>query len=216
MDLIKIMSKHDMFIGCDEATLKGYLSDIQCDVKNYGNKEIVHLEGEVCQTLDLIIKGSVVVEQLDEEGNVLQIVQFKGGDSIGGNLLFGSVDTYPMTITSKKMVQIIHIGKADVLKLSMRSERFLKAFLKSISDKSIILTHKIKSISHTGIRDRIMAYLDYESTVQGSKTIKLTYSKKELAERFGVQRTSLSRELQKMRNEGLIEFDRTTITLMVD
>ncbi|NCB72673.1 MAG: helix-turn-helix domain-containing protein, partial [Clostridia bacterium] len=41
-------------------------------------------------------------------------------------------------------------------------------------------------------------------------------SKKELAENFGIQRTSLSRELNKMRKDNLIEFDSASITILDD
>ncbi|NLZ83309.1 MAG: winged helix-turn-helix domain-containing protein, partial [Clostridiales bacterium] len=44
--------------------------------------------------------------------------------------------------------------------------------------------------------------------------IKLNMTKKALAERIGVQRTSLSRELAKMRAEGLILFDKDAITIL--
>lgn len=216
MDIVKILSNSDLFHEHNESDVRKLMSDISCVVKTFGRKEMIHHEGELCKGLELILFGTVVVEKYDVEGNVFQVVKFKSGDSIGGNLLYGSVDSYPMTITAENEVQILFISKEDVLKLAMRSETFLKAFLKSVSDKSIILTGKIKSISHTGIRDRIKAYLAYEYAVQGSDTIKLTYSKKELAERFGVQRTSLSRELQKMKSEGLIDFDRKTITINYD
>ena len=41
----------------------------------------------------------------------------------------------------------------------------------------------------------------------------LTVSKKSLAEIIGVQRTSLSRKLQKMKRDGLIEYDTKSISI---
>jgi len=38
-------------------------------------------------------------------------------------------------------------------------------------------------------------------------------TKKELAERLGIQRTSLSRELNKMKKDGLIDYDAHSITI---
>jgi DNA-binding transcriptional regulator GbsR (MarR family) len=40
-------------------------------------------------------------------------------------------------------------------------------------------------------------------------------TKTEMAENFGIQRTSLSRELRKMKQAGLVEYDSETITLMI-
>jgi len=57
------------------------------------------------------------------------------------------------------------------------------------------------------IRQSIIDFLLYEHHVQESTKIKLNMTKKELAEKIGAQRTSLSRELTKMRNDGLIDFN---------
>ena len=64
------------------------------------------------------------------------------------------------------------------------------------------------------IRESIISYLNFEAKKQNSSIIKLSMTKKALAERIGVQRTSLSRELAKMREDGLIEFNSVSITLL--
>jgi CRP-like cAMP-binding protein len=64
------------------------------------------------------------------------------------------------------------------------------------------------------IRQSIMTYLRRQSQLQKRQRIRLTLSKKALAEMFGISRTSLSRELGRMRDEGLIDFDQKTITIL--
>lgn len=83
-----------------------------------------------------------------------------------------------------------------------------------ISDNAFIVSGKIKYYANKTLREKIMNYLDYECKKQNSNHIKLSITKKALAERMGVARTSLSRELDKMRKEGIIAFDRETITLL--
>ena len=58
-----------------------------------------------------------------------------------------------------------------------------------------------------------MDFLILESNRQNSKKITLSISKKELADRFGIERPSLQRELSKMRDEGIIQYDARSITL---
>lgn len=76
------------------------------------------------------------------------------------------------------------------------------------------MSDKIKTLSLKSIRQCIIDSLIYESYAQKCNTIKLELTKKELAEKFGVQRPSLSRELNKMRKEGLIEYDAYSITIL--
>ncbi|MGK0466446.1 MAG: CRP-like cAMP-binding protein [Clostridium sp.] len=119
-----------------------------------------------------------------------------------------------MTVIAKTDAIILHIKKDLIIKLCQINVVFLNNFLQSISDKTLILTDKVKSLSMKTIRQCIIDFLIYESFSQSSNTIKLQYTKKELAEKFGIQRPSLSRELNKMRKDGLIEYDAHSITII--
>ena len=116
-----------------------------------------------------------------------------------------------MTIIAKSDSTMLHIKKEVILELSMINKNFLLMLLQYLSDRSVLLTDKIKLISGKSIRQLILDFLTFEYHIQGSNKIKLIMTKKELAERFGIQRTSLSRELQKMRKEGLIDYNRDYI-----
>ncbi|NLY53922.1 MAG: Crp/Fnr family transcriptional regulator [Firmicutes bacterium] len=169
---------------------------------------IVYLQNERCNTLDLILQGNLVVQNSDEEGNVLTMSEFGAGDIIGVNLLFSQRNYYPMVITAKAKTTVLHLPKACVTKLCMSNEFFLQRLLQYLSDRSVFLTDKIKLIATKTIRQLITEFLIHEYHQQGSTEIKLVMTKKELAERFGISRTSLSRELQKMRQDGLLTYDR--------
>jgi CRP-like cAMP-binding protein len=133
---------------------------------------------------------------------------------IGGNLIFSATPYYPMTISASEASTIFRISKNTVFELCMINRTFLKAYLEDISNHSLLLGDKIKHAIKRSIRESLSAYLLQESLVQKSRTIKLRITKKALADRFGVQRTSISRELQKMKNDGLIDYDSKTITLI--
>jgi len=182
-------------------------------ISKYNKGSIIHFESEKCNYWDIILKGQVFVQKIDEKGNVLTITEFKVGDNIGGNLLFSNYPYYPMSVVAKLDTEILHIDKDFVLNLCQISQNFLIEFLKCISDKTTVLTSKIKSLSMKSIRESVIEFLNYEYYIQKSKEIKLNMTKKELAERLGVQRTSLSRELNKMKKDGLIDYNAHSITI---
>lgn len=182
-------------------------------IEEYKKNSIIHLQNEKCSTLDIILKGIVVVQKIDVNGNILTISTFTTGDVIGGNLIFSRNFAYPMTILSKSQCTVLHVDKDLILELCQKNKTFLIKFLESISDKTLILTDKIKSISLKTIRQCIVEFLTYEYYHQKSNVIKLEMTKKELSERIGIQRPSLSRELNKMRQDGLVEYDRNFITI---
>lgn len=182
-------------------------------IKTYDKGEIVHLQNEVSESLDIILEGELSVQKIGQEGNILKVVVFTGGDMLGANLLFASSNFYPMTIVADRKTVVLHIPKELILELSAKNIQFMDALLTVVADKALVLTNTIDGIALKTIRERINDFLQYESHIQKSNVIKLTMSKKDLAQRMGIQRSSLSRELNKMRKDGLVEYDSKTITL---
>ncbi len=210
LDILKLTGLFDEFSAKELLNLFKTHNYI---ISKYNKGNIIHFESEKCNYWDIILKGHVFVQKIDEKGNVLTITEFKVGDSIGGNLLFSRYPYYPMSVVAKSDAEILHIDKDFVLQLCQTSQDFLIQFLTCISDKTAILTSKIKSISMKSIRESIIEFLNYEYYSQKSKEIKLNMTKKELAERLGIQRTSLSRELNKMKKDGLIDYNTHSITI---
>jgi len=179
----------------------------------YAKGSIVHLQNELCDALEVILEGVVVVQSIDEHGNVLTLSELGPGETIGLNLLFSERNRYPMTITAKTPLEILHLQRDALVELCLRSRPFLLVLLQSLSDRSVFLADRIKAMAARTIRQAIAEFLIHEYQRQDSLRVSLPCSKRELAERLGVARTSLSRELQKMRRDGLIDFDRSTVLI---
>ncbi len=191
-----------------------YIRDGSFKTCVYEKNNIVHFAGEVCSKLEIILSGRVVVERIDEAGNLMTVAEFLSDDILGGNLLFSTNPHYPMMITAKSPTVILEICRERLFKLFSDNHDFLKSYLEFVSDHAMILGDRIRHYVSRTIRESVLSYLDYECKKQNSRRIELGITKKSLAERIGVQRTSLSRELAKMRDEGLIRFDMDSIELL--
>jgi len=184
------------------------------DEKKYGQGEIIHFDGDFCHGIEIILSGQVIIERIDEAGNLMTITDFFPDDILGGNLLFSKNPHYPMMVTAKTNLTLLSISKILVFEFCATNTEFLRVYLEYISDHSILLGDKLKHYVNRSIRDSIIAYLKSEYKLQNILTLQLPISKKSLADRIGVQRTSLSRELQKMKNEGLVEYDKNSISIL--
>ncbi len=208
------MKNCSLFAPFSSNEIEEFLKDGSFIIKNYYKENILHFEDEPCTKLEIILHGLVVVERIDEEGNILTISEFMNGDLLGGNLLFSRNPKYPMTITAKDDTTILEIQKERLFQLFIESPDFLRVYLEFVSDHAFILGDKIRHYVNKTIRESILNYIKYEQAKQNSQTIQLDITKKALAEKIGVQRTSLSRELSKMKEDGLILYDSKTITLL--
>lgn len=175
--------------------------------------QIIHLDGDLCRGMEIIVLGRVSVERIDEAGNLMVITQFGPDDLIGGNLVFSRNPRYPMTIIAKTAATLVSLEKPLIFELCSAYPEFLEQFLRAISDNAMLLGDKIKHYVQRSLRESLISYLKNMAMIQGSSRILLPVTKKELAEQIGVQRTSLSRELQKMKKEGLLEYDARTIRI---
>ncbi len=214
LDFISILENTELFKDISMSTINHLFVQDSFNIKTYKKNSVIYFQNEKCVTFDIVLKGIVSVQSTDEKGNYISISDFTIGSELGGNLLFSHKNFYPMMVLAKTEVTLIHLKKYLVLSLCQSNTTFLSKFLHSISDKTLILTDKIKTLSLKSIRQCIIDFLMYESYVQKSNIIKLEVTKKDLAEKFGVQRSSLSRELNKMRKDGLIEYDAFSITIV--
>lgn len=183
-------------------------------IRTYSKSKIIHLSGDLCSKIEIILTGKVVVERIDKSGNLMSITEFYSDDILGCNLLFSKNPYYPMTITARQHSVILEINKDRLFALLSDNHDFLRRYLEFMAYHTTILIDKIKHYANRTIRKSVMNYLNYESEKQNSNLIKLNITKKSLAEKIGVQRTSLSRELAKMVRDGLILVDRSSITLL--
>lgn len=214
MNLFEKHTDYTLLSPLSISELKSHLDQNLMRIASYSKNQIIHLDGDTCNSVEILLAGKVVVERIDENGNLLTIAEFFPNDLIGGNLIFSKNPVYPMTITSKSETELLKIEKDLLFELCQSNRNFLSVFLRYISDNALLLGDKIKHYVNRSIRDSLRAYLGNASRVQNSLTIALTTSKKELADQIGVQRTSLSRELQKMKKEGLIDYNAKSITIL--
>ena len=194
--------------------LEYYLKSGQLKLAKYKKDSIIHFDSEKCLKVEILVSGRVVVNRIDEDGNLLNVTEFIRDDLIGGNLIFSKNPYYPMTVSSQLPTIILEIDRDTLFELLCHNSTFLRTYLKFVSDHASILGDKIKHYVNKTIRESILNYLNYECKKYNSNHIKLNMTKKALAEKIGVQRTSLSRELAKMKKDGLILFDAVSITLL--
>lgn len=183
-------------------------------IKRYAKTQMISLAGEVCSSLDIILKGSVSLQSLDEEGRLFKAQVLNEGDIFGATLLFGTSNKFPLSVVSEGSTEVLHLSRALVLLLCKENTLFTESLLQIVSDKAHALSTTLTNLTSKTLRENLLDYLRQQVAEQGSRTITLAISKKELAHRLGVERTSLSRALAILRDEGVLTFARDSISLL--
>ncbi len=207
-DYIHILKSVSLFKNFTEDNFSSLFQNVDYTISRYAKDSMVFIAGEKCDTLNIILDGKIRIQKIDPFGKSLVITEFNACDIIGEALLFGEKTSYPMTGISTTNTVVLRISKEAILYLCQHNSTFLIEFLKFLSGKSITLSNKLDQISLKSIRQKICEFIIFEYRKGNKLKVKLNMSKKEWADKIGVQRPSLSRELIKMKNENLIDYDK--------
>jgi len=193
--------------------LSNFLNMSNYTIKKYPEGNVVVTEGSKCEELGILLEGLLEVQTFYSSGKLLTFSQLRPVEIFGEAILFSKMNKFPATIGAIKDSKIMFIKKEDLISCLTNCHKFMENFLELLSNKLLILNKKVKMLSLESIRKKIENFLMEEYKKQGSNIIKVSLSRKEMAEHMGIQRPSLSRELIKMREAGIIDFNREVIII---
>jgi len=202
-----------LYKDMEREDLSNFLNMSKYTIKKYPKGNVVVIEGSKCEELGILLEGLLEVQTLYPSGKLLTFVQLKPVETFGEAILFSKMNKFPATIEAIKDSKIMFIKKENLINCLTNCHKFMENFLELLSNKLLILNKKVKMLSLESIRKKIGSFLMEEYNKQGSNIIKVSLSRKEMAEHMGIQRPSLSRELIKMRDAGIIDFNREVIII---
>ena len=208
--------KAALLIPLGQAAIRNYIRNGQFGLISVTRGTTIHFEGEVCLKMEIILAGEIIIERIDAFGNLMTVARCYQDDVLGGNLLFSKNPFYPMTLSAAQDTVLLSIDRNLLFELLSQFPPFLRLYLQFSSDRASMLGEQIRHYVNKTIRMCIINFIKQEYEQQKINPIHLNLSKKKLAEKIGVQRTSISRELAKMRQEGLINYDKNSLTIIND
>lgn len=206
--------KFKLFSSFSLEELTYYKNENLIVFKEYKKGHILHGECEPCLNLDVVISGKLSCYDLSEDGDALTMFDFFESNVIGANLLFSNRTCYPLNIHCKSDSVVAHINKTTVLKFLTDNENFMLEFIKILSNNSLNMNKKMITFARKNLRQGIIDFLKTQSLKQNSNVIVLPITKKQLADELGVQRPSLFRELKKMKDEHIIDYNAKKIVIL--
>ena len=87
---------------------------------------------------------------------------------------------------------------------------------KILSDENIKIMYKVDVLSKRTIRERITTHLSIISEKRNSRTFDIGMTQEQFAQYLCINRSTLSKELNNMRREGLITFSGSRYTICSD
>ena len=212
--MIPALVNNPLFRGITPERLFADLEEISFPPRSYRKGEILARQGDVCNRLVILTKGSVRGEMIDYSGRLIKVEDIAAPRALAPLFLFGEENRFPVEVTANEPTEVIEIPKASVLELFRRNEQFLENYMNLSANYARTLSDKLFFMSFKTIRQKIASYLLRLYKQQQQLQITLDRSQQELSDYFGVSRPSLARELSHMQEDGMIIADRKQITIL--
>ena len=212
--MIHTLTNNPLFRGITPEKLSANLEEVSFHARSYKKGEILARQGDVCNRLIILIKGSVRGEMIDYSGRLIKVEDIVAPRALAPLFLFGEDNRYPVEVTANELTEVIELPKPSVLNLFRKNEQFLENYMNLSANYARTLSDKLFFMSFKTIRQKLASYLLRLYKQQQQSYIILDRSQQELSDYFGVSRPSLARELAHMQEDGLLIADRRHITIL--
>jgi CRP-like cAMP-binding protein len=86
--------------------------------------------------------------------------------------------------------------------------------MNQLASKNLQLHQKLGILSKRTLKEKILAYLNIYASHSKNKNFDIPLSRNELADYLNADRAALSRELSKMKEEGIIDYNLNTFRIL--
>ena len=215
---IPILKNTQLFSGASDEDIEAMLGCLQAKLCTYKKGEYVLREGERVERLMMLVKGELHIQRDDYWGNRSIISMVGVGEMFGE--AYAAPESGPLMndVLAVEDSAVIFLDIGKLLTVCPNGCKFhamaVKNLFFAISEKNRKLVRKLGYMSRRTTREKLIAYLSEEAKRQNSGSFSIPFNRQQLADFLSVDRSAMSNELCKLRDEGLIEFEKNRFRLL--
>ena len=216
-EFVPVLKRTKLFSGVGDEDISAMLSCLGARLNRYKKGEYVLRQGEHLSDILVLAKGSLHIQRDDYWGN----------RSILGNIGEGEIfgEAYIAPESGPLLNDVIAIEDSSVFFFDVKRVittcssacRFhtivVQNLFFAVSDRNRGLVQKLDYMSRRTTREKLISYLSEEAKKQNSAEFTIPFNRQQLADYLAVDRSAMSNELGKMRDEGLLEFQKNRFRL---
>ncbi len=215
LDVLKTVK---LFKGIEESDLQPLLSCLRAKSIHYEKGQTVFSSGESIERFGIVLSGQVQVVQDDYYGNRSILGKVDIGNLFGESFACAEIKTLPVSVITTAESELLFIDchrlAVPCAKACGFHGRLIQNMLNIVSMKNIALTQKIEFTSKRSTREKLLAYLSAEATRAGCSHFCIPFNRQELADYLSVERSAMSAELSKLRDDGVLSYRKNQFELL--
>ena len=215
---IPILKRTKTFAELDDEEIGAMLSCLDAKLRNYKKGDYVFRQGERLNCIMVLVEGELHVQRDDYWGNRTIINRIAVGETFGEAYVAPECGALLNDVVAVSESAVIFFDARKVITVCSSACKFHSLLVQNlffaISEKNRTLVQKLGHISKRTTREKLISYLSEEAKRQNSASFVIPFNRQQLADFLSVDRSAMSNELCKMRDEGLLEFEKNQFTLL--
>lgn len=208
-----------LFAGVEAHDLESMMQCLSAKERDYKKNEFIFHTGDSIHHIGMVLEGTVHMMKEDVWGNVMILGEARSGDLFGEVYACAGVEHLEVSAVAKTDTKVLFLDIQKVLTVCSNGCEFhtkiIRNLLTSIATRTLAMTRKVEHMSQRSLRDKVLSYLSSEAVKAGKNEFDISFNRQQLAEYLSVDRSALSAELGKMRNEGILEFKKNHFRIMI-
>ena len=217
-DFFDILRECPLFDRIGDESLKEMLGCLNAKERSYKKGDAVFAEGDKAKYLGIVLEGSVQLVRVDYYGNRSILANIEPPQLFGEAFACAGLKSLPVDAVAAADTRILLLDAQRIAHpcgnaCPCHGQTILN-LLHIVAKKNLVLHQKIEITSKRSTREKLMTYLLLQAKKAKSHTFTVPYDRQELADYLEVDRSGLSAEISKLRNEKVLECRRSTFTLL--
>ena len=214
---IKRLGSNPLFKDVSEDEIMIMLDCLGAVRKNYEKNQYV-LDNETQEEkMGIVLEGSVHIVKEDYWGNRTILSKAGQGELFGESFPWSDSQPLPISVIATAPTKIIFINYNRMTTTCTRAcpyhTRLVGNMLHILVERNIQLTQKIDLLVQRSTREKLLSYLSAQAMLLNGNSFYIPFDRQELADYLAVERSAMSKELSRMKEEGLLDYKKNWFRL---
>ena len=194
------------------------LSCLAARVVEYKKDNYIYMSGSTMSEIGIVLSGSVIIIKEDYWGNRTIISRMSASDMFAESFAFTAGEKLSISVVAAENAEILFIDCKNIINIETSPFGFhtilINNMVRILAGKNVMLMQKIDHLSCRSTRDKLLSYLSAQALEQKCKAFTIPYNRQELADYLCIDRSAMSSELGKLRDEGILTFHKNSFELL--
>ena len=214
---LPLLCRSPLFCGISEGDILSMLRCLAPRKAFYPKGELFLAAGERVREMGLMLSGEAVLFTEDYWGNRNILTPLQQGDLFAE--AFACHPGLPAQVSAQAVsdVSVLWLDGECILSPCRQSCSFHRALLHNlfqvVTEKNLLLTEKMGCLTRRTTREKLLTYLSQCARRSGSNKFLIPFNRQQLADYLSVDRSAMSSELCKLRDQGILAFEKNRFEL---